>query len=120
VEPGDRHRLWQEMERLYTPSRRHGDLAHASAGGMWQAQRHVYAYPFYYIDYALAQTCALQLWDRAQDDPRGAMKTYEKLCERGGKKSFVETMQSFDLVSPFESGCLERVVKRARKHLGLA
>ena len=26
--------------------------------------------PFYYIDYTLAQTCALQLWVRAQKDPR--------------------------------------------------
>ena len=58
--------MWQEMERLYLPWRNYGDLPHVSSGGFWQFQRHIYLHPFYYIDYTLAQTCALQLWVRSQ------------------------------------------------------
>jgi M3 family oligoendopeptidase len=57
---------WQEMERLYLPDRDYGDMAYAAKGGRWQLQRHIYLSPFYYIDYTLAQTCALQFWQRSQ------------------------------------------------------
>ena len=61
-----------------------GDLRHPARGGLWQSQLHVYQYPFYYIDYALASTCALQLWARSREDRTGAMESYVALCGRGG------------------------------------
>ncbi|MCA9203638.1 MAG: M3 family oligoendopeptidase, partial [Planctomycetales bacterium] len=57
--PAERRAMWQEMERTYLPHRSYGDLPHVGDGGMWQLQRHIYLNPFYYIDYTLAQTCAL-------------------------------------------------------------
>ena len=65
--------MWQEMERMYLPWRDYGDLPHVVDGGFWQFQRHIYLSPFYYIDYTLAQTCALQLCVRSQRDPAGTL-----------------------------------------------
>lgn len=110
--------MWQEMERTYLPWRDYGDLPHVSEGGFWQFQRHIYLSPFYYIDYTLAQTCALQLWTRSQTDPAGTLATYEELCERGGEAPFQELVRGAGLVSPFEPGCLQEVVATARKALG--
>ena len=55
----ERAAIWQEMERTYLPSLDWGDLAHPASGRRWQAQLHIFTVPFYYIDYALAITCAL-------------------------------------------------------------
>jgi len=115
--PAERHAMWQEMERLYLPSRDYGDLPHVASGGFWQFQRHIYLHPFYYIDYTLAQTCALQLWVRASRDPAGALDAYNRLCARGGEAPFQELARSAGLVSPFEAGCLRDVVEQARAAL---
>ena len=117
--PAERHDLWHTMERTYLPWRDWGDLAYPAKGGRWQQQRHIYLAPFYYIDYVLAQTCALQFWVRARRDPDGAMGDFVALCERGGAAPFQELVRSAGLTSPFEEGCLTEVVGQARVALGV-
>ena len=112
--PAERHAMWQEMERMYLPWRDYGDLPHLPGGGFWQFQRHIYLNPFYYIDYTLAQTCALQLWVRSQKDPAGTLTAYNALCSRGGEAPFQELARSAGLVSPFQPGCLRDVVEQAK------
>ena len=113
----ERHAIWQQLERDYLPWLDWGDLPHGSRGGRWQAQRHIYLSPFYYIDYTLAQTCALQFWLRSQQDPQQAMEDYVALCRRGGEAPFRELVASAGLVSPFDQGCLGDVVEQARQAL---
>jgi M3 family oligoendopeptidase len=117
--PAERFAMWQEVERLYLPTRDYGDLPHVADGGFWQFQRHIYLNPFYYIDYTLAQTCALQLWVRSQRDFRGTIDAYVQLCRRGGEAPFQELARSAGLTSPFEPGCLRDVVGMARKSLAV-
>ncbi len=117
--PEDRHRFWQEMERAYLPWLRYGDMPHVSEGGFWQFQRHIYLHPFYYIDYTLALTCALQFWLRAKRDFNEAMNAYVALCGRGGEAPFQELAASAGLTSPFVEGCLKEVVSHARQALNV-
>jgi oligoendopeptidase F len=109
--------IWQEMERLYLPTLQWGDLSHPASGRRWHAQLHIFNHPFYYIDYALALTCALQLWVRAMQDRSGTMEVYRQLCRRGGEAPFGELVKSAGLASPFEDGCLQGVIEHARSVL---
>ncbi len=115
----ERHGLWLEMERMYLPWRNWGDMPHASKGGRWQMQRHIYLSPFYYIDYVLAQSTALQLWAQAETDREGALAAYHGLCAKGGSLPFQGLVRSAGLVSPFDAGCLDTVSKRVRTALAL-
>jgi M3 family oligoendopeptidase len=115
----ERHQMWQQLEQEYMPWLDWGDIPHASDGGRWQAQRHIYLSPFYYIDYTLAQTCALQFWLRANQDPDKALQDYVALCQRGGEAPFRELVDSAGLESPFTPGCLGDVVAAARHELGV-
>ncbi|MDA1194967.1 MAG: M3 family oligoendopeptidase [Planctomycetota bacterium] len=117
--PAERLAMWQEMERTYLPHRAWGDLKRPRDGGMWQGQMHIYHVPFYYIDYTLAQVCALQFWVRAETDRAGAMKAYRALCARGGEAPFQDLVRSAGLVSPFDAGCLDEVVATAGRALDL-
>jgi M3 family oligoendopeptidase len=112
--PAERHEMWREMERTYLPTRDCGDMPHLPTGGQWQMQRHIYLSPFYYIDYTLALTCALQFWVRSRSDMAEAMEAYVALCQRGGSAPFSELATSAGLKSPFEAGCLGGVVEQAR------
>jgi M3 family oligoendopeptidase len=110
----ERHELWRSMEQTYMPWRDWGDLAYPAKGGRWQHQRHIYLAPFYYIDYVLAETCALQFWVRSERDRDAAMADYVALCRRGGEAPFRSLVASAGLTSPFEEGCLAEVVEAAR------
>jgi M3 family oligoendopeptidase len=110
----ERRAIWQHLEAAYLPWRNAGDIPHIAAGGLWQRQSHIYAFPFYYIDYGLAMCCALQLWSRSVEDRAGALATYVELCERGGELPFLSLVKSAGLRSPFETGALAGVAKLAR------
>jgi M3 family oligoendopeptidase len=118
--PAERHGMWQQVEKMYLPWRDYGDLPHVVDGGFWQFQRHIYLNPFYYIDYTLAQTCALQLWVRSRQDPKKTLEDYNALCRRGGEAPFQALAKGCGLTSPFEPGCLRDVVAQAGKELGTA
>lgn len=117
--PAQRLEMWQEMRRIYMPEEDWGDIERPSAGGFWQGQLHVYKYPFYYIDYTLAQVCALQFLGFAREDRDRALEAYVTLCQRGGEAPFQELVRSAGLRSPFDEGCLADVVATAADSLGL-
>ena len=114
----DRMDMWKEVEALYLPWRDCGDLPHVTVGGRWQLQRHIYMYPFYYIDYTLALACALQFWMKSQADFSGTLVDYEKLCVRGGEAPFRGLAESAGLESPFSEGVLQKCVSFAKDYLG--
>jgi M3 family oligoendopeptidase len=114
-----RHAFWREMEREYLPWREYGDVAHPASGAFWQRQLHVYQLPFYYIDYALAQVCALQFWLRSRRDFAEAIEAYVKLCSRGGEAPFRQLTRDAGLSSPFEPGSLAGILEHAGSVLGV-
>jgi M3 family oligoendopeptidase len=118
--PGDRHEMWKALEARYMPWTDYGDIGFLGKGGRWQAKPHIYRSPFYYIDYTLAQCCALQFWHQAQSDPADAMNRYVALCGRGGSAPFQDLVQSAGLTSPFAPGALAGVVQAAAHALGVA
>jgi len=111
--------MWSRLERLYMPWTDYGDLAFLTKGGRWQAKPHIYGSPFYYIDYTLAQCCAMQFWVRSRQDPKGAMDAYVALCARGGSAPFQDLVKSAGLMSPFAEGVLADVVREAALFLGV-
>lgn len=113
ADPRERRAIWSEMEARYMPWRRHGGIPALAAGGAWQAQRHVYRFPFYYIDYAIALCCALQLWQESRTNYGNAVDRYLELCRIGGSLPFKELMRAARLRSPFEHGTLSAVTRDA-------
>jgi M3 family oligoendopeptidase len=117
AKPIERKAQWRSLEKKYQPHRDYDDNAFLEAGGLWQQQAHIYQTPFYYIDYTLAQVCALQFWKRANHDRKSALLDYQELCNAGGSQSFLELVKLAKLISPFEEGCLEGITQEASKWL---
>jgi M3 family oligoendopeptidase len=108
--PQERKQAWREIEKKYLPHLNYEGNDFLENGGFWQQQGHIYKVPFYYIDYTLAQICALQFWKRAQDNQEAAWKDYLHLCKQGGSKSFTALVKEANLISPFEDGCVKSVI----------
>ena len=108
--PADRLATWHNLEKTYMPWRTGSGVPEAEQGRHWQFQRHIYESPFYYIDYTLASTCAMQYLRWYQDNPREALTSYLKVCDIGGSKPFLGIVEDGGLRSPFSPGTLEEVV----------
>ncbi len=117
--PEERHAMWARLEKLYMPWTDYGDLEYPAKGGRWQAKQHIYGTAFYYIDYTLAQCCAMQFWVRSRHDATAALDAYATLCSKGGSAPFGELVRSAGLVSPFSDGALADVVREAAAVLGV-
>lgn len=115
--PKERKTAWREIEKKYLPSRDYEDNDFLDRGGYWFKQGHIFQVPFYYIDYTLAQVCALQFWVKANENREKAWEDYLRLCKVGGSKSFLELVSLADLKNPFEDGCIESVIKPAKQWL---
>ncbi|MCX6140044.1 MAG: M3 family oligoendopeptidase [Candidatus Kapabacteria bacterium] len=116
--PQARNAQWREMEKTYMPWRDTSGYPAVEEGRTWQFQRHIYESPFYYIDYALAQTCALQYWKWAEHDRPAAFSSYLKICDVGGSQAFLDIVKTGGLTSPFATGCLKDIVDYAYTWLG--
>ena len=115
--PAERKSAWKEIEAKYLPHRNYDGHAYLEAGGFWQRQAHIYASPFYYIDYTLAQICAFQFWKRSRENFKDAWKDYVHLCSLGGSLSFTDLVREAGLISPFEQGCVESVIGTIEDYL---
>ena len=109
--------VWQELLGVYMPWVRPDDIPFYGEGHAWQRQIHIYNMPFYYIDYCLAQTVALQFWARLQDDMEGAWKTYLAYTNLGGTMVFTDLLAHAGLRSPFDPECLKEVAEKVGVYL---
>ncbi len=116
--PDERHGVWKELLGIYMPwIKLDGEIPFYADGQAWQRQQHIYVRPFYYIDYCLAQTVALQFWTMLQDDLSNAWKHYMAYTEQGGSCVFTELLSNAGLSTPFDENCLRSVCSKAKEWL---
>ncbi len=106
----ERKKTWTELEKKYLPHKDYEGCEFLENGGWWFKQGHIFKNPFYYIDYTLAQICALQFWKRMRENKEEGWQNYLDICKVGGTKSFLEIVNIGKLKSPFEDGCVENVI----------
>lgn len=114
--PQQRKDAWKKLEQIYKPHLDYGEASSFYAGGCyWQRQHHIYTSPFYYIDYAIAQTNALQyrLW--METDRKGAWESYLKLCRLSASDFFGNMIRAAGLPDPFADGQIQRLADGLRE-----
>ena len=78
---------------------------------------HIYESPFYYIDYCLAQSDALQFLFKSLDDYQDAFNRYLTFTSKGGTELFTDMLKEAGINSPFEDGALKEVAQKSEKIL---
>lgn len=114
----ERRGVWHEIEQRYLPWRDWAGVEHGEEGSAWQAQLHVFQYPFYYIDYVLAQLVAFQFLSLSETDAADAWKRYQNLCDLGGSRGFRELVgEVAGLSDPFKKGSIEAIATALKARL---
>ena len=107
--PEERNQKWLELEARYRPYINFDGLPFYGRGAGWQRQLHIYLYPFYYIDYSLAQVMSLQFYALSLENWEKAWEKYMAFVNQGGTKTFVDLAHSVGLRSPLDEGCVKAV-----------
>ena len=115
--PEQRKQTWRRLERIYIPDAEYEELDVLQRGGYFFRQGHIFQSPFYYIDYTLAQVCALQFYTRTLNKDPNAWSDYVRICGLGGTKTFTQIVKDANLKVPFEDGCLKEVAKKMQEQL---
>ena len=112
----ERRAVWRELEREYMPWRDYDESEFLSGGGFWMQKQHIFLYPFYYIEYALAQMCAFQFYLRMEENRAAAWADYLNLCRAGGSRGYFELLKLAKLDNPFNAETVETITNAvARK-----
>lgn len=117
--PKERKQVWKKLEKVYKPQLSYEGLDFFEEGGFWQKQHHIYSFPFYYIDYVLAQLCAFEYKIWLDRDREAAWKSYLGLCRKSASKFHTELLTEAELGSPFEDGTISKIVKNLEKFWGM-
>jgi M3 family oligoendopeptidase len=102
----ERAKAWERLEDKYMPGIDFSDAPEWKRR-RWTRQLHIFQVPFYYIDYAIAQIGAWQLWVQSVRDKDKAMENYLNLCQIGGTRPLGEFFATGGLRLPFDAGMLK-------------
>ena len=108
----ERHAKWLELgERFGSELDWSGFEDWRKVG--WQKQLHLFSYPFYYIEYGIAQLGALQMWLQYREDPKKALENYATAMKLGGSRPLPNLFEAggmtFDLGQSTVQGLIDAV-----------
>jgi M3 family oligoendopeptidase len=115
--PDDRDAQWSRIWDIYEPVADFTGIEQYKAA-RWYAQAHIFGMPFYYIDYALAETGAMQLARIDAHDHETGLEKYMELCRIGGTASLLTVFERTGLRSPFDPAVMRELMEHAAGELG--
>ncbi|HET9027621.1 MAG TPA: M3 family metallopeptidase [Trueperaceae bacterium] len=107
---------WLEQLERFDVGVDYAGFEDAAAKG-WQII-HVYLFPFYYIEYAMAYLGALQVWENARQDAPKALRQYKAALELGGTKPLNELYEAAGVSFKFDQVTIARLADLAVEALG--
>jgi len=84
---------------------------------LWHKQLHIFLYPFYYIEYGIAQLGALQVWAHSKRDQAGALNNYKKALALGGSRPLPELFSAAGARFDFSGPTIKPLVKLVETEL---
>ncbi|CAN5380730.1 MAG: M3 family oligoendopeptidase [Chloroflexia bacterium] len=76
----------------------------------WYRQLHIFLYPFYYIEYGIAQLGALQVWRNSLNDPVQATADYRQALALGATKSLPDLFDTAGAKLVFDAETMGELV----------
>jgi oligoendopeptidase F len=84
----------------------------------WYRQLHIFLYPFYYIEYGIAQIGALQVWRNSLDDPERAVARYRDALALGAVRPLPEIYRTAGARLTFDAAAIGELVQLVESEIG--
>jgi len=79
----------------------------------WHRQLHIFLYPFYYVEYGIAQLGALQVWANSKANKSKALNDYKKSLTLGGSRPLPELFAAAGCKLEFSAQTIRPLIQLA-------
>jgi oligoendopeptidase F len=107
---------WEDLVKTFLPHIDYTGNDFSLSYG-WIRIIHLFRYPFYYIEYALAQLGALQLWSNYKKDPKKTINQYMDGLSLGGSRPLPELYKAIGIKFDFSEKMLKKLLNEVNKEL---
>ncbi len=107
--PEERNEAWLGLEKKYRPYIDFDGIPFYSRGAGWQRQLHIFMYPFYYIDYCMAQTVSFEFYMLSLKNAQEAWEKYLAFVDMAGTATFEDIVKHAGLDLPYEEGAIAKI-----------
>jgi oligoendopeptidase F len=83
----------------------------------WHRQLHIFESPFYYIEYAIAQLGALQIWLNSRTDYKKAVADYWAALQLGGSEPLPKLFERANIRFDFSTAALKPLMEAVEEEL---
>ena len=83
----------------------------------WHRQLHIFLYPFYYVEYGIAQLGALQVWANSKANKAKALGDYKKSLTLGGSRPLPELFAAAGCKLQFDAATIKPLIQLAGSEL---
>ncbi len=83
----------------------------------WYRQLHVFLYPFYYIEYGIAQLGALQVWRNSRRDRADAVRRYREALALGATRPLPEIYAAAGARLAFDSATIGELISEVEEEI---
>jgi len=117
--PAQRNQMWLSIRERFGGNFIDWSGLEEFHKNLWHRQLHIFEVPFYYIEYAIAQLGALQIWVNAQKDKPAALAAYQKGLSLGGSRSLPELYQAAGIKFDFSEETIAPLVQAVQREIGV-
>lgn len=83
----------------------------------WLMQLHIFEVPFYYIEYAIAQLGALQMWKAYEENPEQTISSYKDALAKGSSIGLPDVYATAGIKFDFSSDMINEMMEFAQQKL---
>ncbi|PEF03301.1 oligoendopeptidase F [Bacillus thuringiensis] len=115
----ERNEKYLQLQKHYQSSVIHIDGYENWIATSWLPVLHIFEVPFYYIEYAIAQLGALQMYKQYKEDPKQALENYKKALSLGSSQSIKEVYDEAGIRFDFSGETIKELMLFVEKELEL-
>jgi oligoendopeptidase F len=113
----ERAACWLSLLNRFGSRRVSWDGLEETRATSWQRQLHLFNWPFYYIEYGIAQLGALHLWLQYRQDPTRTLENYRRALALGGTRTLPELFAAAGIPFDFSAAAIAPLVEAVREEL---
>ncbi len=115
----ERGAKWLELSQKFDPGLDWSDTPEEARKYQWHRQLHIFEVPFYYVEYAIAQMGALQVYRNYKSNPQKSVDDYLSALALGGSRPMAELFATAGIRFDFSPELLGELMDMVSDELGL-